>query len=310
MNNLADMLWIELRKATRSKMPLWTSLGSLFMPVGVAFLIILAKNPEVSQKLGLISAKANLMAYTATDWPSYLKLFAEIISAGGFFFFVLAISWVFGREFVDGTLKDMLAVPVPRSSIILAKFIVSITWCAFMAVISLIFGLIMGAIIRLPGGSLFVILHGFTVVVITICIVIAVVLPFAFFASVGRGYMLPMALAVLCLIMANMMMVVGWAEYFPWADTVAIFTGRRAPAANQLLDRVSYRSSRYARYAPMVEVCRSESVRIASIPISHIDYFSGVCPGDDCVQIKRYALRDTSFLEEIPNRVYTSFKKV
>ena len=173
------------------------------------------------------------MAYTATDWPSYLKLFAEIISAGGFFF-VLAISWVFGREFVDGTLKDMLAVPVPRSSIILAKFVVSITWCAFMAVISLIFGLIMGAIIRLPGGSLFVILHGFTVVVITICIVIAVVLPFAFFASVGRGYMLPMALAVLCLIMANMMMVVGWAEYFPWAIPLLYSQGE------ELLPPISY----------------------------------------------------------------------
>ena len=217
MNNLSDMVWIELRKAIRSRMPLWTSLGSLFMPVGVALLILIAKNPEISQKLGLVSAKANLMAYSATDWPSYLKLLAEIISAGGFFFFIIAISWVFGREFVDGTLKDMLAVPVPRSSIILAKYIVSIAWCAVMAIISLIFGLIMGAILRLPGGSLSVILNGSAVAAITICLVIAGVLPFALFASVGRGYLLPMALAVLSLIMANMMMVVGWAEYYPWA---------------------------------------------------------------------------------------------
>ena len=217
MNNLSDMIWIELRKAIRSRMPLWTSLGSLFMPVGVALLILLAKNTELSQKLGLISAKANLMAYTATDWSSYMKLFAEIISAGGFFFFILAISWVFGREFVDGTLKDMLAVPVQRSSIVIAKFILATAWCAAMALIILIFGLIMGAIIQLPGGSLSVILHGSAVAAITVCLVIAVVLPFALFASVGRGYMLPMALAILTLIMANMMMVVGWAEYFPWA---------------------------------------------------------------------------------------------
>jgi hypothetical protein len=57
------------------------------MPLGVAFLIFLAKNPELSRKLGLISAKANLTAYYATNWPSYLVLFAEIIAAGGFFFF-------------------------------------------------------------------------------------------------------------------------------------------------------------------------------------------------------------------------------
>jgi ABC-2 type transport system permease protein len=195
------------------------------MPLGVAFLIFLAKNPELSRKLGLISAKANLMAYSVTDWSSYLVLFAEIISAGGFFFFVLAISWVFGREFADGTLKDMLAVPVQRSSILLAKFIVVAAWSAAMAIIIFILGLVIGAIIQLPGGSLSVILHGSTVTAITVLLVIAVVLPFALFASVGRGYLLPMGVAVLTLMMANLMMVVGWAEYFPWAVPIQYAQG-------------------------------------------------------------------------------------
>jgi ABC-2 type transport system permease protein len=217
MNNLPDMIWIEFRKVIRSRMPLWTTLGCLFMPLGVGCLIFLAKNPELSRKLGLVSAKANLIAYSATDWSSYLVLLAEIISAGGFFFFILSISWVFGREFADGTLKDMLAVPVQRASILLAKFIVVAAWCVAMSIISLIFGLVMGLLIQLPGGSLNVILHGSTIIAITICLVIAVVLPFAFIASIGRGYMLPMAVAVLSLIMANLIMVLGWAEYFPWA---------------------------------------------------------------------------------------------
>jgi hypothetical protein len=69
MNNLSDMIWIELRKAIRSRMPLWTALGSLFMPLGIAFLIFVSKNPEISQKLGLISAKANLVAYSVTNLP-------------------------------------------------------------------------------------------------------------------------------------------------------------------------------------------------------------------------------------------------
>jgi ABC-2 type transport system permease protein len=226
MSNFTDMVWIELRKAIRSRMPLWTTLGSLFMPLGVAFLILLAKNPALSRQLGLVSAKADLTAYYATDWPSYLGLFAEIISAGGFFFFVLAISWVFGREFVDGTLKDMLAVPVQRSSILLAKFTVAAAWSAAMTVVIFVLGLVMGAIIQLPGGSLSVILHGSAVAVITACLAIAIVLPFAFFASVGRGYLLPMAAAVLTLIMANLMMVVGWAEYFPWAVPMLYAQGK------------------------------------------------------------------------------------
>jgi ABC-2 type transport system permease protein len=225
MNELLDMLWIELRKAIRSRMPLWTTLGSLFMPLGIAFLIYVSKNPEIFQKFGLVSAKANLMAYSATDWPSYLVLFAEIISAGGFFFFIISISWVFGREFVDGTLKDMLAVPVRRSSIILSKFIVVAIWSFAMAIIIFVFGLVIGVLIQLPGGSSGVILHGSAVIAITVCLVIAVVLPFALLASVGRGYLLPMGVAVLTLITANLVMVIGRAEYFPWAVPILYTQG-------------------------------------------------------------------------------------
>lgn len=225
MNNLSDMIWIELRKAIRSRIPLWTLLGSLFMPLGTAFLIFVAKHPEIFQKLGLVNAKANLIAYSATDWPSYLVLFAEIVSAGGFFFFVMAISWIFGREFADGTLKDILAVPVQRSTILLAKFIVGIAWCIAIAIIILVIGLVIGAVIQLPGGSFSVILQGIKVTAITASLIIVVVLPFSLFASLGRGYLLPIGVAVLTLIMANLIMVIGWGEYFPWAVPILYAQG-------------------------------------------------------------------------------------
>jgi ABC-2 type transport system permease protein len=226
MNNLTDMIWIELRKAIRSRMPVWTALASLFMPLGMAFLIFLARNPELSRKLGLVSAKANLIAYSATDWPTYLGLFGQITAVGGFFFFVMAISWVFGREFADGTLKDMLAVPVQRSSILLAKFVVVAIWSAAMTLVILTLGLGMGAIIQLPGGSLSVVLRGSAVAAMAACLCIAVVLPFALFASAGRGYLLPLGVAVLALITANLVVIVGWGEYFPWAVPMLYAQGK------------------------------------------------------------------------------------
>ena len=217
MNSLFDMIWVEFRKAIRSKMPLWTALGSLFMPLGIAFLIFVSKNPGISQKLGLVSAKANLIAYSATDWTAYLGLFGEIIAAGGFILFVLIVSWIFGREFVDGTLKDMLAVPIQRSSILLAKYIVAAIWSVTLTVIIFVVGMAMGAIIKLPGGSVSVFLHGAVLVAITALLTVAVTLPFALFASIGRGYLLPIGLAVLILMMTNLVAIVGWGEYFPWA---------------------------------------------------------------------------------------------
>ena len=217
MHSLPDMLWIEFRKAIRSRIPLWTALGSLFMPLGIALLIFIAKNPEISKKLGLVSAKANLIAYSGTDWSTYLGFSGQIIAAGGFFLFVLAVSWVFGREFADGTLKDLLAVPVPRASILLAKFIVVAIWSAALAIIILITVLSMGALLKLPGGSQSVITQGGAVVLITALLTIWVVLPFALFASVGRGYLLPVGVAVLTVMMANLVAVAGWGEIFPWA---------------------------------------------------------------------------------------------
>lgn len=54
-------------------------------------------------------------------------------------------------------------------------------------------------------------------VLVTTGLVILAVPPFAFFASVGRGYLLPIGVAILTLMMTNLMMIAGWAEYFPWA---------------------------------------------------------------------------------------------
>jgi ABC-2 type transport system permease protein len=235
MSALADMVWTELRKALRSRVPLFTGLMSLFMPLGVAFLIFVARNPEISRSLGLISAKANLLAYSATDWPAYLRLSAMIAAAGAFFLFVLAISWVFGREFVDGTLKDMLAVPVSRATIVLAKFIVVAVWSVMLSVLMLICGLVMGAIIGLPGGSMRIVLQGSGLVLLTAGLVIVSVTPFAFFASVGRGYLLPVGSAVLAVMAANVVGLAGWGEYFPWAVPALLAQGEASLSAASYL---------------------------------------------------------------------------
>jgi ABC-2 type transport system permease protein len=231
MPDLAAMLWIEQRKALRSKMPLWTALGSLVMPMAIAFLIFAARNPAISQKLGLISAKANLIAYATTDWPSYLGLSGAVLAAVGFFLFVLTISWVFGREFADGTLKDMLAVPVPRASILLSKFIVVAAWSAAQTVIILVVTLAMGALIALPGGTGAVIVHGGAVLLIAGGLAIVATTPFALFASLGRGYLLPLGLAVVLLLLTNLAVLAGWGEYFPWAVPGLYAQGKTALTA-------------------------------------------------------------------------------
>ena len=216
MNDLTNAIWIELRKATRSRMPLFTALGFLLLPLGGAFLMFVVKYPEFARSVGLISTKANLMGRSA-NWPSYLGLLAQSVAAGGLIFFSLMMSWVFGREFADGTLKDLLAVPVSRVTILMAKYIVVTLWCVVATVMVIIVGLVLGALIGLPEGTSWLFVQGMTTLVITACLVIIDVFPVAFFASVGRGYLLPMGVVILILILAQLIAISGWGSYFPWS---------------------------------------------------------------------------------------------
>ena len=44
-----------------------------------------------------------------------------------------------------------------------------------------------------------------------------VMIPFAYFASVGHGVLLSFGIAIVAIILANLFLVIGYAEYFPWA---------------------------------------------------------------------------------------------
>jgi ABC-2 type transport system permease protein len=237
MYDLTNAVWIELRKATRSRMPLFTALGFLLLPLVGAFLMFVVKDPAFARKVGLISAKATLLGRSA-DWPSYLSLLAQMIASGGLIFLSLIMSWVFGREFADGTVKDLLAVPVSRVTILLAKFIVVALWSVVSIALMIVVGLGLGAVIGLPKGTDGVFSQGIAMLLITACLVIIDVFPIAFFASVGRGYLLPMGVVFLILIVANLAVIAGWGSYFPWS-VPGLYT-QAMGSQNAPLEPISY----------------------------------------------------------------------
>jgi ABC-2 type transport system permease protein len=217
MKTLSSMIWIELRKALRSRVPLFTAIGSLCAPLGIGFLLFVSMNPEISRQMGLISTKATLLADTVANWAAFLDLFAQVLALGGFMLTAMIAVWVFGREFSDATVKDLLAVPVRRTDILLAKFIVVAIWSTALGVLICGLGLVLGVMFRLPGGSGDIIRAGLVHAGIADCLGIVAGLPFAFFASLGRGYLLPVGTLMLTMIVSQLVTAAGWAEYFPWA---------------------------------------------------------------------------------------------
>ncbi len=234
MRNLAQAVTVEVLKARRSRVSIFSALGFALLPLVGGFFMIVLKDPELAQRVGLISAKARMLA-GAADWPTYLELLAQALAVGGIILFGFVASWVFGREYADRTAKDLLALPTPRAAIVAAKFVVIALWSALLVILVLLLGFGIGALIGLAQASPPLLLHGALTIVIAALLTIALVTPVAFFASAGHGYLAPLGFVFLMLLLAQVVAVAGWGEYFPWSIPALLAQGEPLGASSYVI---------------------------------------------------------------------------
>ncbi len=216
MSNVSQAIWVELLKARRSRMPLITALGFLMIALAGGFFMIIVQDPELARRVGLISAKAQI-AMGAADWPNYIRFLSLATGAGGVGLFGLIATWVFGREYSDRTVKDLLALPTSRSAIVLGKLVVIALWSAMLVVLLCAAGLAVGVAIGLPPASRQFFLESGVKLAIAAGLTILLAPPIAFFAGAGHGYLPPIGILILAMALAQIMTVIGYGEYFPWA---------------------------------------------------------------------------------------------
>ena len=237
MNNFIPALWAETLKMRRSKVPLFTSIGFSMAPLAGGLFMIILKDPEAARSMGLISAKAQLTMGTA-DWPAFFGLLAQAVAAGGMVLFSIITIWVFGREFSDHTVKELLALPTSREAIITAKFIVIIVWSLAITLLIFGIGLVVGILVIIPGWSAELLRTAFISILGAAVLTIPLMSFVALLASGGRGYLPPFGWTVFTMVLANIAAVMGWGDWFPWA-VPAIFSGAAGPRA-ELLGMHSY----------------------------------------------------------------------
>lgn len=206
----------EWLKARRSKVPPLT-FAAFTAPAGVAALfMVIVRDPERAQRLGLVSQKAQLSGLTA-DWTGLLGFLAQVVAVGGLLVFSFIATWVFGREFSDATARYLLALPIPRSTIALAKFTLVTGWSLAVAVwlVGLFLGV--GWLLRLPGWSAQVAADGVASALIAALLLLPAVAPVALVACLGRGYLAPLASALAAVVLAQIAAVLGWGAVVPWS---------------------------------------------------------------------------------------------
>lgn len=229
---LLQAIWVELLKARRSRMPLISALAFSLAPFAGGFFMVVLKDPALARRMGMISAKAQIVAGSA-DWQTYFSILAQAVALGGIMLFSLIASWVFGREHADHTIKDLLALPTPRSSIVAAKFVVTALWAVLLALVVYLLGLAVGVLVNLPPPPAGVIQAGSVTLAGTAALTIALVTPIALVAEIGRGYLPPMGAAIFLVIAAQIVAAAGWGEFFPWA-VPALYAGMAGPRDTQI----------------------------------------------------------------------------
>jgi len=202
-------------KIRYSKILLITILFFAFIPSMMGLMIFIFRHPEISAKLGLISVKASLFA--VADWNGFMVILLQFISAIGLIGFGFVTAWVFGREFTEKTIKDILPLPIPRAKIVFAKFIIVFIWGLILSLVMMISGIITGLVSEVPGWSHFNLNTGMIRFFSIALLSLLLSPPVAFFASYSRGIIAPIGFAILTMIMAQFVALVGLGQIFPWA---------------------------------------------------------------------------------------------
>ncbi len=215
MSGLWATVGTELTKARRSRLPWGVAAAATLVPLVLGLFMIILENPDAFRSLGLLGTKARLTAGTA-DWPTFLYMLGQALTAGGAILFAFLAAWVFGREFADRTARQLLAIPTRRRTVVLGKVIVISVWAMAIAAWVIVLGLAIGALVQLPGWSPPEAVHAVAGMALGAVLMIALQTTTAFVAGLGRGYIAPLAWAVSTVVASQIVAVLGWGGWFPW----------------------------------------------------------------------------------------------
>ena len=224
MKNMLAAIWSESLKVLRSKVFCFTFIFFAIMPIMFGRMSFIQNNPELAHNIGSIGSGVTLDGNV--NWTSYMENLKQGIAGAGIVGFAFVTSWIFGREYVDRTIKDLLALPVSRSWIVLAKFIVMFIWCVLLSLFMFVIGVIVGMVINFDGLSVGLLIHSLLSFIVTSILAMIISTPAAFLANYTRGYLLPIGFTILTIILGNFVGIAGLTQYYPWAlPTVYKYAG-------------------------------------------------------------------------------------
>ncbi|RRS01328.1 ABC transporter permease [Glycomyces terrestris] len=191
----------EARKAAAAAV---LRFGGAFLALGTAVLAaslaaaVRAGDEQIVAKLGPAAA--------ATGWELLAAIATQVVGAGALLAFGVTLAWSFGREFTDGTVNGLFALPVSRTALVAAKLVVHLIWT--IAVATLLTLLLLGAGLATGLGPIGAGAAGALarLFVLAVCSGL-IATPAAWAATLGRGPLPGVAVAVALIVTAQVTVV-------------------------------------------------------------------------------------------------------
>ena len=196
----------EMSKLRRSSTPLWTCLVVLLAPAITA------------STLSLTDAGS-----ARTDWGAFMRGGPQLMASWyGILLFGMAAAYLFGREYGEGTAKEMLTLPLRREYFFVAKMIVLAAWVLGLALLSLAAQAGYAAVLGLDGFSWAEAARCVTISLKVALLTYATLPWVALLAMVGRGYLAPMVYSALAAFFGVALAEAGWSRWFPWSMSLSV----------------------------------------------------------------------------------------
>lgn len=210
---------MEFLKLKRSKIFLLSLLGAVLPPL---LMFIAVTSFYEGQTFEALFTNVNM----------YMSaMFAVLI-------FAIIISYLFGREYNEHTLKTMLTIPVSREKFLASKYIMFLVWIVILTVVTSISTLAFGFAAGLDGFSLKIFADGFAQLLYANVLLFLSFSPFVF-VSLFITNMVPAMIGGAGLALVNLMVYgQNWAPFVPWVCPYLIASGEIAEYSTSIT--VSY----------------------------------------------------------------------
>ena len=184
----------------------------------------------------LMAALPSILMFIATfafdETQSFEALFSTVNMYMSALFaillFSIIISYLFGREYNEHTLKTMLTVPISRGKFLISKYVMFLIWILILTVVTSLSTLAFGFAAGLTGFTLQLFLNSFAELLFANILLFLTFSPFVFI-SLFITNMVPAMVGGASLTLVSLLVNgQSWAPYVPWACPYLISSGEIA----------------------------------------------------------------------------------